>query len=91
MIEHLSALKQRYGTDMFYLSQDSVAPKTLLKLAEGLIAGGLRIRWATDLKPEKYLTAERAETLASAAGEEWTTLPLEAQDRYYDRAKEDEQ
>jgi MazG family protein len=34
---------------------------------------------------------ERAERLASAAGEEWTTLPLEAQDRYYDRAKEDEQ
>lgn len=66
MLEHLSALKQRYGTDMFYLSQDSVAPKTLLKLAEGLLAAGLHIRWATDLKPERYLHAERAQTLAKA-------------------------
>ena len=33
---------------------------------------------------------ELAETLAAGAGESWTTLPLEAQDRYYDRAKEDE-
>ena len=31
---------------------------------------------------------ERAEELAAAAGEDWTTLPLAAQDRYYDRAKE---
>jgi len=66
MIEHLSALKARYATDFFYLSQDSVAPKTLLKLAEGLLSAGLSIRWATDLKPERYLSAERAETLAAA-------------------------
>lgn len=64
MLEHLSALKQRYGTEFFYLSQDSVAPKTLLRLAEGLLEAGLHIRWATDLKPERYLHAERAETLA---------------------------
>jgi hypothetical protein len=63
MVEHLAALSARYGTKHFYLSQDSVAPKTLLKLAGGLIEAGLDLRWATDLKPEKYLTAERAETL----------------------------
>jgi hypothetical protein len=66
MLEHLAALKERYATDFFYLSQDSVAPKTLLRLAEGLLSAGLRIRWATDVKPERYLHAERAKTLASS-------------------------
>jgi MazG family protein len=32
---------------------------------------------------------ERAEELAAAAGETWTALPLEEQDRYYDLAKEE--
>ena len=66
MIEHLRALSSRYGTDFFYLSQDSVAPKTLLRFAEGVLEAGLKIRWATDLKPERYLHAERAETLRKA-------------------------
>ena len=62
-VEHLRALSTKYGTKHFYLSQDSVAPKTIVKLAEGFSASGLDIRWATDLKPEKYLTPERAEIL----------------------------
>jgi MazG family protein len=33
---------------------------------------------------------EGAERLAAADGERWTDLPLEAQDRYFDRAKETE-
>ena len=66
MIEHLRQLSQKYGTRYFYFSQDSVAPKTLLKLAQGLIDSGLQLRWATDLKPEKYLTQERAQTLRQA-------------------------
>jgi anaerobic magnesium-protoporphyrin IX monomethyl ester cyclase len=66
MVEHLRALSLRYGTRHFYLSQDSVAPKTLLKLAHGIIDAGLDIKWATDLKPEKYLTADRAQTLRRA-------------------------
>jgi hypothetical protein len=65
-VEHLAALSQKYGTRRFYLSQDSVAPKTLLKLSEALVSRGLELRWATDLKPERYLTAERAETLRRA-------------------------
>ena len=32
---------------------------------------------------------ERAEELAAAAGERWSGLPLEEQDRYYDLAKEE--
>ena len=31
---------------------------------------------------------ERAEELAAEDGNTWTELPLEEQDRYYDRAKE---
>jgi uncharacterized protein YabN with tetrapyrrole methylase and pyrophosphatase domain len=31
---------------------------------------------------------EIAEELARAAGEDWSTLPLEQQDRYFDLAKE---
>lgn len=61
--EHLRALSARHGTRHFYFSQDSVAPKTLVKLAQAIVDGGLDIRWATDLKPEKYLTQERADTL----------------------------
>jgi radical SAM family protein len=63
MLAHLRALSQRYGTRHFYFSQDSVAPKTLLKLSGALAESGLDLAWATDLKPEKYLTAERAQVL----------------------------
>ncbi len=62
-LDHLATMREKYGTRYFYLSQDSVAPKTLLKLAQGIAARGLDLRWATDLKPETYLTAERARTL----------------------------
>src|SRR6185503_18641162 len=57
-----------YGTRWFYLSQDSVAPKTLLKIAEGIARRGLDVKWATDLKPETYLTRARAEALKEGGG-----------------------
>jgi len=64
--EHLRALAEKHGTRHFYFSQDSVAPKTIVKLSQALIDAELDVRWATDLKPEKYLTAERAEVLRKA-------------------------
>ncbi|CAN5693552.1 hypothetical protein BH11MYX4_BH11MYX4_52450 [soil metagenome] len=64
--EHLRALSEKHGTRYFYLSQDSVAPKTIVKLSQAIVDSGLEIRWATDLKPEKYLTKDRAETLRKA-------------------------
>jgi hypothetical protein len=67
-VEHLAHLRDKYGTRWFYLSQDSVAPKTLLHIAEGIAARGLDVQWATDLKPEKYLTAERARALKAGGG-----------------------
>jgi hypothetical protein len=64
--DHLRGLSEKYGTRHFYLSQDSVAPKTIVKLSQAIIDANLDIRWATDLKPEKYLTQERADTLRKA-------------------------
>lgn len=66
VVEHLKALSAKHGTKHFYFSQDSVAPKTIVKLAQAILDAGLHIRWATDLKPEKYLTPERAEVLRKA-------------------------
>ncbi len=47
----------------------------------------LELRRATKRFRERVETAER---LAAAAGESWTELPLAAQDRYFDQAKEEE-
>ena len=47
----------------------------------------LELRRATQRFRERVETAER---LAGEAGESWTELPLEEQDRYFDRAKEAE-
>jgi anaerobic magnesium-protoporphyrin IX monomethyl ester cyclase len=66
IVEHLRVLSEKHGTRYFYFSQDSVAPKTIVKLSQAIIDAGLDIRWATDLKPEKYLTQERADTLRKA-------------------------
>src|SRR6185503_19638726 len=67
-VDHLTALAEKHGTRTFYLSQDSVAPKTLLKIAQEISRRGLDLKWATDLKPEKYLTAERARALYDGGG-----------------------
>ncbi len=66
VVDHLRALSEKHHTKRFYFSQDSVAPKTLLKLSHALVEAKLDLRWATDLKPEKYLTAERARVLRDA-------------------------
>jgi anaerobic magnesium-protoporphyrin IX monomethyl ester cyclase len=59
VVEHLGALSARHSTRFFYLSQDSVAPKTLGRLADALAGSGLDLRWGTDLRPEAQLTPER--------------------------------
>lgn len=66
IVAHLRGLSEKYGTRHFYLSQDSVAPKTLVKISQAIVDSGLDVRWATDLKPEKYLTQERADLLKKA-------------------------
>ena len=63
VVEHLAALSARHGTRFFYLSQDSVAPAMLCRLADALARAGLDLRWGTDLRPEPYLTPERCQGL----------------------------
>jgi hypothetical protein len=58
VVEHLGALSVRHNTRFFYLSQDSVAPKTLGRLADALAERGLDLRWGTDLRPEAHLVPE---------------------------------
>lgn len=64
--EHLRQLSEGYGTRYFHLSQDSVAPKTAVRLAGALSDAKLDLGWCTDIRPEPYLTLERAKLLASA-------------------------
>jgi hypothetical protein len=63
VVEHLTALSARHRTRFFYLSQDSVAPAMLCRLADALARAGLDLRWGTDLRPEPFLTAERCQRL----------------------------
>jgi len=63
VVEHLAALSARHNTRFFYLSQDSVAPAMLCRLADALAKAGLDLRWGTDLRPEPFLTFERCQGL----------------------------
>ena len=65
MIDHLRACRRATAPTFLSVAglggaQDPAA------LCRGLLEAGLRIRWATDLKPERYLHAERAQTLRRA-------------------------
>jgi hypothetical protein len=64
MMAHLGGLAARHGVTRFYLSQDSVSPKTALKLARAIRDAGKPWRWGTDMRPEKSLTPERCRELA---------------------------
>ncbi len=63
VVQHLAALSARHNTRFFYLSQDSVAPAMLCRLADALAKAGLDLRWGTDLRPEPFLTFERCQGL----------------------------
>jgi hypothetical protein len=65
MMAHLGTLAERHGVTRFYFSQDSVSPKTALKLARGIRDAGKPWKWATDMRPEKSLTRERCDELAA--------------------------
>jgi anaerobic magnesium-protoporphyrin IX monomethyl ester cyclase len=61
----LGELARRHGCRLFYLSQDSVAPRTMLALARALRASGESLRWSTDLRPERFFDAQRSAELAA--------------------------
>jgi anaerobic magnesium-protoporphyrin IX monomethyl ester cyclase len=65
VLEHLRALAERHDCRLFYFSQDSVSPKTMLRIAREIRAAGLPWRWATDMRPERSLTPERCQELVA--------------------------
>ncbi len=64
MVSHLRELSERYGCRIFYLSQDTMAPPTAKRLAEGIRRAGGSFRWATDLRAETQFSAKAARELA---------------------------
>lgn len=61
---HLRALHAKHQNRVFYFSQDSVSPRTIVKLARAIRDEGLPWRWATDMRPERSLTPEKCTELA---------------------------
>ncbi len=59
----LAKLSQRHGVRNFYISCDVLSPSYAVRFAQALIDRGLKIRWSSDLKIEKYFTPERCELL----------------------------
>lgn len=77
VLDHLAALQAKYGTRVFYLSQDVFSPKIALRIARGVVARGLAIRWGTDMRPERSLTADRCAELV-AGGQLSAALGVES-------------
>jgi hypothetical protein len=50
-------------TPFLYLSVDVLAPGALLKLAQGIVDADIDVRWAAEIRLEKYFTRERCELL----------------------------
>ncbi len=64
VLDHVTALSKKYGTKVFYFSQDVFSPRIATNIARGIVARGLDIKWGTDMRPERSLTKERCEELA---------------------------
>lgn len=62
-LDHVAALKEKHGARIFYFSQDVFSPKIALKIARGIKARGLDVRWGTDMRPERSLSAEKCREL----------------------------
>ncbi len=77
ILNHLEALQKKYGTRVFYLSQDVFSPKIALRIARGIVERGLKIRWGTDMRPEKSLTPDKCAELA-AGGQLSAALGVES-------------
>jgi anaerobic magnesium-protoporphyrin IX monomethyl ester cyclase len=72
VVEHLLALSAKHGCRLFYLSEDTIAPAWLLRLAGMLAeAGGEKgspVRWATDLRAERGFSERQGALLRRGGG-----------------------
>jgi hypothetical protein len=64
VLDHLAALKSKYGSRIFYFSQDVFSPRIATRIARGIVERGLDVRWGTDMRPERALNPERCAELA---------------------------
>jgi anaerobic magnesium-protoporphyrin IX monomethyl ester cyclase len=65
VLDQLTALSQKHGTRIFYFSQDAFAPRIAGEIARGIRERGLDLRWGTDMRPERSLSAERCAEFVS--------------------------
>ncbi|HEX8790193.1 MAG TPA: radical SAM protein [Polyangiaceae bacterium] len=77
VLDHLAAMKERYGTRIFYFSQDVFSPRIATRIARGIVERGLDVKWGTDMRPEKALSEERCRELV-AGGQLSAALGVES-------------
>lgn len=66
VVADLQNLSAKHGTRRFYFADDTLAPKTMVKLSRALLDAGLDVEWSTDVRPEKRFTAARCRVLKRA-------------------------
>jgi anaerobic magnesium-protoporphyrin IX monomethyl ester cyclase len=64
ILDHVEALSSKHGVRIFYFSQDVFSPRVATNIARGIKARGLKIRWGSDMRPERSLSPERCRELA---------------------------
>ncbi|MBN2374173.1 radical SAM protein [bacterium] len=74
---HLGILSEKYGTGIFYFSDDTMAPHLAVRIAGEIKGKRLNIRWATDMRPERSLTQENCMKMAEG-GALCLTLGIES-------------
>ncbi|MBU1171145.1 MAG: radical SAM protein [Proteobacteria bacterium] len=63
--DHLDHLADKHRCRIFYFSQDTLSPKTALKLATAFRDSGATFRFGSDIRPEPHLTKEWAKAMAA--------------------------
>lgn len=77
VLDHLQALRQKHGVHVFYFSQDVFPPRMAANIARGIAQRGLDVKWGTDMRPERSLTAEKCRELV-AGGQLSAALGVES-------------
>ncbi len=77
VLDHVEALRQKYGTRIFYFSQDVFSPRIATNIARGIATRGLDVKWGTDMRPERSLTPSRCAELV-AGGQLSAALGVES-------------
>lgn len=66
VLQDIQTLVSRYGVGYVHFSDEAVAPHTLARVSDGLIASGLKIKWDALARFERQFTREFCQKLAQA-------------------------